>query len=121
VIILDTSVWIEYFRQGNEALTQKVVDYLDNGMVVGISAVFGELLQGARNEEEEKIILEFWQNIVKVDEQTLFVDAGRLSNKYKLLSKGVGLIDAYLLAAAKEHRLSLWTLDKRLADAFLKM
>ena len=85
---------------------------------MALSAVFGELLQGAKNESEEKIILEFWRDLPKVNETELFIEAGKLSFKKKLFSKGVGLIDCYILSAVKANRLSLWTLDKKLLKEY---
>ena len=116
--MIDTSVWIEFFRHKDFSLGDRLIEYLENGAAVGLSTVFGELLQGARNDEEEKIILEFWNNIPKLNEEYLFIEAGRLSNRHKLISKGVGLIDCYLLAAAKNYNLSVWTLDKKLLAAY---
>jgi predicted nucleic acid-binding protein len=116
--LIDTSVWVEFFRNANSTLSLQVIEFLENRIAVGVSSVFGELLQGARNEEEEKLILEFWKNIPKIDEINLFIEAGKLSNRYKLFSKGVGLIDCHILAAAKNNNLNLWTLDKKLFDAY---
>jgi predicted nucleic acid-binding protein len=118
VIIVDTSVWIDYFRGTDRSLTDKLVELLENRLAVGLSTVFGELLQGARSEDEEKLILEFWTSISKVDEGDLFIEAGKLSNRYKLFSKGIGLIDCHLLAASKIYHARLWTLDKRLLEAY---
>jgi hypothetical protein len=86
--------------------------------VVALSAVFGELLQGARNEAEEKIILEFWRDLPKVDETELFIEAGKLAFKRKFFTKGIGLIDGYILYAVKIHKFSLWTLDKKLLKEY---
>jgi predicted nucleic acid-binding protein len=118
MILIDTSIWIEFFRDRDLSISDRLIEYLENGLAVGLSCVFGELLQGVKTEEEEKIILEFWRNIPKVDEKFLFIEAGKLSGRYKLITKGVGLIDCYLLAAAKTHSLNIWTLDRRLSEAF---
>ena len=116
--VIDTSVWIDFFRNNDSVLSIQLIELLENRLAVGISSVFGELLQGAKNEGEERIILAFWKTISKVNEKDLFIEAGRLSNRYKLFSKGVGLIDCHILAAAKNNNLSLWTLDKKLFEAF---
>lgn len=121
MILVDTSVWIDFFRDKNHSLSDRLADYLENGMAVGLSAVFGELLQGARTEEEEKVIFEFWNNIPKVEEKHLFIEAGKISSQYKLNTKGVGLVDCYFLAAAKIYHLNIWTLDKKLYEAYIKI
>lgn len=102
-------------------MDELLIDYIENGRVVALSPVFGELLQGVRDQREEKIVLDHWKNLPKVDESNLFIEAGRLSHRHKLYSAGVGLIDCYILAAAKLHKLHVLSLDKRLLNAYQLM
>jgi predicted nucleic acid-binding protein len=85
--------------------------------VVAISAVFGELLQGVKNKREYEIIIGFWESLPKINESELFIEAGKLSDEYKLYNAGVGLIDTFLIAAALTNDYALWTLDKKLNKA----
>ncbi|HLZ15770.1 MAG TPA: PIN domain-containing protein [Cyclobacteriaceae bacterium] len=121
MIIVDTSVWIDFFRGSNQPLIDKLELLIENSEAAAISCVFGELLQGVKNEGEEKIILDFWNNLPKLDETNLFIDAGKSSAKHKLINKEVGLIDSYILAAVLKYNLSLWTFDKKLNEAFSSM
>jgi len=59
-----------------------------------------------------------WESLPKINEEGLFVRAGKLSNEHSLHAQGVGLIDCYILSAALENELALWTLDKKLLKAF---
>jgi Predicted nucleic acid-binding protein, contains PIN domain len=123
VIIVDTSVWIDFFRQPDSQESEVLYSLIDQDRVVGLSAIFGELLQGAKNEAEEKLILDIWDAVPKIDESKLFIDAGILSFREKLVTKGIGLIDCLILAAAKRNHLTIWTLDKKLereSDRLLK-
>lgn len=117
MILADTSVWIEFLKQTHGANNQKFSDSLDVGNIVAISVVFGELLLGVRDEREEKVILEYWRFLPKIDEKDLFIAAGKLSSQYKLFNKGVGLVDCCILAAAKVNKLEIWSLDKKLLQA----
>jgi predicted nucleic acid-binding protein len=117
LILADTSIWIEFFRQSNFEGNQKFAEYLDSLSIVAISAVFGELLQGVKGDKEEKLILEYWKSLPKIDESNLFIEAGMISHSHKLFSKGVGLIDCYILAAARLNKLEIWSLDKKLLQA----
>lgn len=121
MILVDTSIWIDFLRNTDASLSERLAGYLENGMAVALSPVFGELLQSVKTEYEEKAVLEFWSNLPKVDEKNLFLEAGKLSFRHKLAAKGIGLIDCYLLAAAKANNYDLWTLDKRLSDAFVRL
>jgi predicted nucleic acid-binding protein len=116
MIIVDTSVWIEYLK-GNEQYRNVLPKYLKEKHVVAISAVFGELLQGVKNKREHQIIMGFWESLPKVNEENLFIEAGKLSHEYKLYNAGVGLIDTYLLAAALNNDFAVWSLDKKLNKA----
>ncbi|HPH46079.1 MAG TPA: PIN domain-containing protein [Chryseolinea sp.] len=118
MIVVDTSIWIDFFRRVDPILEEKLIEYLEHRQIYGVSVVFGELLQGVRDEQEEKLILEYWKNLPKANEDSLFIDAGRLSFKHKLYSKGVGLIDCFIIAAAKSSQSEIWTHDKKLLQAY---
>jgi len=77
--------------------------------------VFGELFQGAKGTRERTILREYWANLPKRDESGLWIEAGVRSAQRKWFAKGVGLIDAFLIAFAEKHSLKVWTLDKKLA------
>jgi len=121
MVLVDTSVWIEFFRQKNAMIDKILGELLEAGDGVALSAVFGELLQGAKNERETKVILEFWQSLPKVEESALFIEAGKISHDLQFVSKGVGLVDSYILAACQRSKLFLWTLDKKLSKAYSGM
>ena len=113
----DTSIWIKFFLQSNFEGNQTFEECLDSLSVVAVSVVFGELLQGVKSDKEEKIILEFWNSLPKIDEVNLFIEAGKISHNHKLFNKGVGLLDCYILAAARQNKLEIWSLDKKLLQA----
>jgi predicted nucleic acid-binding protein len=114
MIIIDTSIWIEFFR-GNQPYFDQVSELIDNNDIIGLSPVFGELLQGAKNDNERSIITDFWDNIYKIKEDDLFIHAGAESSKNKWLDRGVGLIDSVIITAAKNSTAFVWSLDKKLS------
>ncbi|MEP1095646.1 MAG: PIN domain-containing protein [Cyclobacteriaceae bacterium] len=118
MILVDTSVWISFLKKDNIDTQYILKSYLRKDDVFTVSAVFGELLQGVKSKRELKVVEAIWQSLPKVDESELFLKAGHLSNQHGLYAKGVGLIDCYLLAACQENELALWTLDKKLLNAF---
>ena len=109
--VVDTSVWIEYLK-GNREIGRVLDQMLVNREVMAVSAVFGELLQGAGNNRERTFIMGFWENLPSATETGIFLKAGNLSFEYKLFAMGVGLIDCYILAFALENDCAIWTLDK---------
>ena len=115
MILVDTSVWIDHLRYGDVELTR----LLNAGQVLTHRFVIGELALG--NLQNRNIVLNSLQNLPQVtsasDEEALhFIENNGL------FGKGVGYIDAHLLAAV---RLSpdalLWTRDKRLLAESIRL
>jgi predicted nucleic acid-binding protein len=113
MIILDTSVWIEYFKK-REPHSSEVKTLLNSRMIVAFEPVFGELLQGAKSKKEKDIILGYWKYSPKLLLDQLFIRSGEYSFENNLINKGVGLIDASIIIAAKEKGFKIYTLDKKI-------
>ncbi len=108
--LVDTSVWIEHFRKGNDRLATM----LDEGEVLGHQFVIGELACGSlRNRDELLRLLGALPAtpLAEHDEVLSF-----LANR-RLAGKGLGWIDMHLLASALLASCRLWTLDKALSRA----
>lgn len=115
MIIVDTSIWIEFFK-ANEPYYTKLKDLLDTNQVLAVECIFAELLQGARTERERNVIKDYWINLPKDLETNLLIDAGILSSEKKWISKGIGLIDSVIMVIARKTSAKIWTLDKKLND-----
>ncbi|MEJ5962565.1 PIN domain-containing protein [Pedobacter immunditicola] len=122
IIILDTSIWIEYFR-GTAEYFDTCQQLLEKGEVSTIEIIFAELLQGTLNNSEADIVKAYYELIVKVEIDNLYILAGEFSRQEKLVNKGIGLIDACIITATLKSNAKLWTLDKKiknyLSDEFL--
>ena len=119
MVIVDTSVWIEFLR-GHQPYFDELSVLIADDQVLASATVFGELLQGIKNKREEKIILQFWSDLPKVPADVFeksWIEAGLLSSKNKFYSKGIGLIDASLISLAQITRAKLWTLDAAVMNA----
>jgi predicted nucleic acid-binding protein len=112
MIILDTTVWIEYLKNNQEYYSIVSV-LLENKKILAVECIFGELLQGVKNKYEGEIILKYWKYLPKKIYRDITVEAGNYSNKNKLSDKGVGLIDAIILMHGIKSKSKIWTLDKR--------
>lgn len=108
MILVDTSVWIEHLRSGNESL----VALLNGARVSTHPFVIGELACGNLRKRDEvlKLLNDLPQAPVASQDEVLFFIA-----KNKLMGRGIGFIDAHLLAAsALDDGTSVWTRDKQL-------
>ena len=114
-IILDSSVWFEYFKR-KDPYFKEVQMYLNILSIKIIEPVIGEILQRALNKKELSFIKENIQFVPKVEIKNLFEKAGVYSFENKLISKGIGLIDSCLIVASMETNSLLWTLDKKIVN-----
>ena len=108
MILVDSSIWIDHLRAGEPALTA----LLNTGRVMTHPFVVGELACG--NLKNRKGVLSLLQDLpaapVASDEEVLF-----FIEKRGLMGKGIGYVDAHLLAAVSMAGTGrLWTRDKRL-------
>ena len=118
MILIDTSIWIEFLR-ARSPYYDEVSALLEENRVLALSCIFGELLQGAKNKRERTIIQDLRTYLPKIDERHLFVNAGLESGIKKWTDKGVGLIDSAIITCARQTNAKIWTLDKKI-QALLK-
>jgi predicted nucleic acid-binding protein len=108
MILVDTSVWVEHLRAANEMLAA----LLNSGEVLGHPFVTGELALGNLRRRDPFLtdLQDLPQAIVASDEDVL-----HLVDREALFGRGIGYVDAHLLAAARLTAGSkLWTRDRRL-------
>src|SRR5262245_49706943 len=111
IVLVDTSVWIR-FLSNRSPYASELDGLLQRDEVSGHEFVYGELLIGdtggrtrllANYEQMHRAPAVAHRDVVE------FVQARRLHGR------GIGWIDAHLLASALVGRLKLWTTDRRLA------
>lgn len=109
MILVDTSVWVDHFRRKNSRL----IRYLGEGNVLGHEFVVGELACGNLKNRREILTLlhDLPQAVSARNEEVLaLIESGRF------FGRGIGWIDAHILASARLSHAGLWTLDKRFAS-----
>lgn len=113
MIIVDTSVWIEFFKKKSDYYLI-VKNLLEKQKIIGIDCIFGELLQGAKNKREIEIITEYWRNLPKNKINNLWIEAGTFFSHHKLYRKRIGLIDCVIIISARRNKARIWSLDEKL-------
>lgn len=110
MILVDTSVWIDYFRAGNPALEE----LLNQSRVLMHPFVLGELALGNfRRREILNVLRVLPQAVVATDSEVL-----GLIEERTLFGLGIGYVDAHLFASIRlTPGASLLTRDNRLATA----
>jgi predicted nucleic acid-binding protein len=115
VILADTSVWVDHLRAGDKALAA----LLEKGMVLAHPFVIGELALGKLRQRE--IVL---NALADLPHASIATDAEvlHLIERRELFGRGIGYIDAHLLAAVQlTAKAELWTNDKRLHGVAIQL
>lgn len=110
MILVDTSVWVDHLRRGNEAL----VTLLHEAQVLCHPFVAGELACGRlrRRAEVLDLLARLPAAPLASHAETLAFVEGR-----RQMGRGLGWVDVHLLASASLAGRPLWTLDRSLAGA----
>ena len=108
MILADTSIWIDYFRSGNEEMRKR----LDHGQIVIHPFLIGELSLGSLRERTKT--LAFLDRLPRVRVARLD-EVRQMIETRSLFSQGIGLTDAHLVASIfLTPSTRLWTRDKAL-------
>jgi len=108
VILVDTSVWVDHLRVGDAQLAV----LLNSSQVLMHPFVVGELACGNLSNRAEVLALlgQLPRAAVATNEEALF-----FIERHELMGRGIGYVDAHLLAAVSlDAGTQLWTRDKRL-------
>jgi predicted nucleic acid-binding protein len=114
MILVDTSVWIDHFREADLNLIMRL-----NSFEIGSHPwVIAELACGNlknRHKTLESLSSLFQYAPIKEDALLNFIA------EHGLMGKGIGLVDVQLLASCYFSNSKIWTRDKRLLDQAVRL
>ena len=116
-VLIDTSVWIEYFRDKSTNLSKRVDEILSKQEVYVPKFVIAELIQGSKSDREISTIEQFVDafNVIDHKEDT-WVRAGKLSFNLRKKGRTVNLTDCYVAVIAQEYDCQIFSLDEHFKD-----
>ena len=116
-VLIDTSVWIKYFRDKPGTFSTRVDEILSKHEVCVPKIVIAELIQGSRSEREISIIQDFMDAFSVIDQkEETWLKSGRLSFNLRKKGKTIHLTDCYIAVIAQEHGCQVYTLDEHFVD-----
>ncbi len=109
-VLVDTSIWIEYFRTGNNL--EKLDFLIDENLIVINDLILAELVPSLRVRDQRKII-RLLNNIRKLDlsinwKQIIELQVKCLKNGLS----GIGIPDLIIAQNAKQNHCDIYTLDR---------
>ena len=114
-VLVDTSVWVDHFRQRNDALA----DLLELDLVLMHPLIVGEIACGIPPKRDRTLSD---LNALEPSRQASVREVMDFIERERLFGLGCGLVDLLLLASTlMTPGAELWTMDKRLcalADRF---
>lgn len=109
-VLVDTSVWVEHFKHGNDAL----VGLLTADLALTHEMVQGELACGTPPAPRAQTLRNI--GLLQKCQQASLSETLNFIEREKLYGLGCGLVDMVLLASTLiTPNAELWTLDKRLS------
>lgn len=110
-VLIDTSVWVDHFRRGNDTLVALILR--DEGL--SHPMVRGELACGTPPAPRNKTLGDI--GLLQSARQASWDEVMAFIEREQLYGLGCGLVDMTLLASTLlTPDARLWTLDKRLAE-----
>lgn len=110
-VLIDTSVWVDHFRQRNEAL----VNLLNLDLALTHPMVLVELACGTPPAPRVQTLKDI--GLLQQTQQAGLYEVMEFIEREKLYGLGCGLVDMVLLASTLiTPGAELWTLDRRLAE-----
>jgi hypothetical protein len=113
LVLVDTSVWIEYFRRKDELIEKEMDSLLRSGEVATSGLVLAELRRGCRTPAQVKLMLEAMEPLsyLEIDRRS-WLKAGEVAVEAEARGYRIELGDCLLAAVALRERCSLFTLDR---------
>ena len=117
MILIDTSVWIDFLQARNNEKTEKLNKVLDLHIPFGITGqIYQEVLQGAGTEKDFNALKQYFDTFVlyaPLDERGSYAKAAQIF--FLCRKKGItvrGTAGCLIVQIAREHRLKLLHNDK---------
>ena len=113
LVLVDTSVWIQFFRHAPSAEAKILDEVLAAGSVATCAPIRAEVISGAPTKHEFQRLRKLFGALTVLEPPTE-VWNHIAEHRFHLARNGmqVSLVDLWIAVTADFHHVSLWTLDK---------
>ena len=111
-VLIDTSIWIDYFKGQDKNILEKVKDLVVSLRAVLCGVVLSELLSGIRETRDRETLKGIVDAIdyIEVSKST-WVQAGETFSKLRQRGLTIPLSDLVVSSLARENDYELWSCD----------
>ena len=115
-VLVDTSVWISFFRHADSVVSARLKQLLKSGTPVYTGIISTELYRGAKSKRETDALGELLTSIECIaTKEEYFLAAGQLGHVLSQRGVTVGTVDLLIAQISIANNLILFTLDKHFA------
>jgi len=109
-VLVDTSVWIAFFRRRDPELLDLIATLLKSGNAVYTGIIALELLNGAKGQKELQALYDAFDTMQCIAlHETTYLQAGKLGHEITRKGQTLGAVDLLIAQVAIENSLSLMT------------
>ncbi len=113
MIIVDTSVWIEFFRNGDSQISNHLKQLLRSGRVALTGMILAEILQGIKSPREAKVVKKSLETLTFIDTpQRIWQLAGEMSASLRKQGLTIPLSDILIGVIAVDKKYEIFTIDR---------
>lgn len=110
--LVDTSVWVEFFRGKKIAIKKRLEKFLDENRAVVTGIILAELLTGIGNEKDQRFLEECFLGLPYLEAtREIFATAGKMGATLRKKGITMPVSDLLIAALARVHSLTVLTLD----------
>jgi hypothetical protein len=108
-VLIDTSIWVDYFRNGGNS--EKLDFLIDENLIVTNDLILAELIPFLKMQKQRKLI----HLLLNINKYELFINWNQIIEyQYKCLSSGlngIGIPDLIIAQNAKQNNCEIYSLD----------
>lgn len=111
--LIDTSVWIDFFRGRSEVIKNRIFKLLDENAVFTNGIILAELLIGASGRKEFDFIKDNFEGLRYMDmDRGFFIHLSEVGNALRRSGTTIPLSDLAIITQAKKNKLIVFTRDR---------
>jgi predicted nucleic acid-binding protein len=113
MVLVDTSIWIEYLDRFNPAIRDELIGLLERDEVATVGLIVSELRRGCRSASQVRAVVEALEPLqYREADRAAWLDAGQLAAEASARGHSLEVGDCLVAAIAFREGWTVFTLDR---------